>query len=133
MAGAGLPLMFADVETPSSFPDYVEDELDHYEEQIRKYRAGEVGETKMQKLRLHFGSNLNLSLKSLALDALLQEDFNVRRHVVECSCEFAELIMRARVHAMREIAALDKLHTLIEFMNSACDRSRHPCGGEERK
>ncbi len=36
-------------------PDYVEDELAHYERQIRKYRAGEIGETKMQKLRLHFG------------------------------------------------------------------------------
>lgn len=37
-------------------PDYVRDELAHYEEQIRKYRAGEVDETKMQKLRLHFGT-----------------------------------------------------------------------------
>ncbi len=39
-----------------ALPDYVADELDHYEEQIRKYRAGEVDETKMQKLRLHFGT-----------------------------------------------------------------------------
>jgi sulfite reductase (ferredoxin) len=37
-------------------PDYVEDELDYYEQQIQKYRAGELGETKMQKLRLHFGT-----------------------------------------------------------------------------
>ena len=37
-------------------PDYVRDELAHYEEQIRKYRAGELDETKMQKLRLHFGT-----------------------------------------------------------------------------
>jgi sulfite reductase beta subunit-like hemoprotein len=41
---------------PQSRPRTVEDELAHYEEQIRKYRAGEVGETKMQKLRLHFGT-----------------------------------------------------------------------------
>ncbi|HEV2666957.1 MAG TPA: hypothetical protein VG324_18700, partial [Blastocatellia bacterium] len=37
-------------------PDYVEDELAYYEQQIKKYRAGELGETKMQKLRLHFGT-----------------------------------------------------------------------------
>src|SRR5712692_7539743 len=34
----------------------VQDELANYEQQIRKYRAGEVDETKMQKLRLHFGT-----------------------------------------------------------------------------
>src|SRR5262245_33409007 len=37
-------------------PDYVEDELAYYEQQIKKYRAGELGETKMQKLRLQFGT-----------------------------------------------------------------------------
>ena len=37
-------------------PDFVEDELAHYEQQIKKYRAGELGETKMQKLRLQFGT-----------------------------------------------------------------------------
>src|SRR6266545_5322274 len=35
-------------------PEFVVDELAHYEEQIRKYRGGELGEVKMQKLRLHF-------------------------------------------------------------------------------
>lgn len=37
-------------------PDHVEDEMAYYEQQIKKYRAGELGETKMQKLRLHFGT-----------------------------------------------------------------------------
>src|SRR6186997_510717 len=36
--------------------EVVENELDHYEAQIKRYRAGEVDETKMQKLRLHFGT-----------------------------------------------------------------------------
>src|SRR3989441_9077392 len=39
-----------------ALPANIRDELAHYEEQIRKYRAGEVDETKMQKLRLHFGT-----------------------------------------------------------------------------
>src|SRR5437016_1128274 len=37
-------------------PSYVLDELAWYEEQIRKYLAGELDETKMQKVRLHFGT-----------------------------------------------------------------------------
>src|SRR6267154_6372929 len=37
-------------------PAPVHEELANYQEQIRKYRAGEVDETKMQKLRLHFGT-----------------------------------------------------------------------------
>src|SRR6266700_3460975 len=39
-----------------TLPAHVRDELDNYQEQLRKYRAGEVDETKMQKLRLHFGT-----------------------------------------------------------------------------
>src|SRR3989442_9945839 len=39
-----------------ALPAYVNEELANYEEQIRRYRAGEVDETKMQKLRLHFGT-----------------------------------------------------------------------------
>ncbi len=39
-----------------AIPDYVRDELADYQEQIRKYRAGELDETKMQKVRLHFGT-----------------------------------------------------------------------------
>ncbi|MCI0525520.1 MAG: hypothetical protein L0Y75_09685, partial [Acidobacteria bacterium] len=37
-------------------PDFVEEELANYERQIKKYRASELGETKMQKLRLQFGT-----------------------------------------------------------------------------
>src|SRR5213593_2406826 len=37
-------------------PHAIAAELDEYEEQIRKYRAGELGEVKMQKLRLQFGT-----------------------------------------------------------------------------
>src|SRR6266481_6888062 len=39
-----------------TLPAQVSEELANYEKQIRKYRAGEVDETKMQKLRLHFGT-----------------------------------------------------------------------------
>ena len=37
-------------------PQYVDDELSNYEEHILKYRQGQLDETKMQKLRLHFGT-----------------------------------------------------------------------------
>src|SRR5438046_9185345 len=39
-----------------ALPSYVRDELAWYEEQIQKYLAGELDETKIQKLRLHFGT-----------------------------------------------------------------------------
>ncbi len=44
------------IEISKTVSEYVIEELVHYERQIRKYRAGEVDETKMQKLRLHFGT-----------------------------------------------------------------------------
>jgi len=37
-------------------PDYIAAELDLYEEEIQQYRRGEIGEVKMQKLRLQFGT-----------------------------------------------------------------------------
>jgi sulfite reductase beta subunit-like hemoprotein len=37
-------------------PDYIREELDLYQDQIRQFRAGELGEVKMQKLRLHYGT-----------------------------------------------------------------------------
>ena len=37
-------------------PDFIEDELANYEQQIKKFRAGLVGETKMQKFRLQYGT-----------------------------------------------------------------------------
>src|SRR6185295_17150084 len=40
----------------TQIPLYVEDELSNYEEHIRQYRQGQLDETKMQKLRLHFGT-----------------------------------------------------------------------------
>jgi hypothetical protein len=34
--------------TTVAIPDYVEDELNNYEQQIQKYREGQLDETKMQ-------------------------------------------------------------------------------------
>ena len=40
----------------STLPEIVQEELAEYKQQIKKFRAGEVGETKMQKFRLQFGT-----------------------------------------------------------------------------
>jgi sulfite reductase (ferredoxin) len=37
-------------------PAFTQDELELYQQQIKKFRAGELGETKMQKFRLQFGT-----------------------------------------------------------------------------
>ena len=42
--------------TQPVLPEFIAEELRQYEQQIRKFRAGEVGETKMQKYRLQFGT-----------------------------------------------------------------------------
>ncbi|MDX2032511.1 MAG: nitrite/sulfite reductase [Blastocatellia bacterium] len=39
-----------------ALPAFIVEELQQYEKQIKKFRAGEVGETKMQKYRLQFGT-----------------------------------------------------------------------------
>ena len=44
-----------DFATSSTFAP-VQDEMEHYEQQIKKFRLGLVGETKMQKLRLQYGT-----------------------------------------------------------------------------
>jgi sulfite reductase (ferredoxin) len=46
----------AEITAPQLLPDFIEDELALYQKQIKKYRAGELGETKMQKFRLQFGT-----------------------------------------------------------------------------
>lgn len=40
----------------STVPDFVQEELAQYRQQIKKFRASEIGETKMQKFRLQFGT-----------------------------------------------------------------------------
>ena len=40
-------------------PQYFEDEMAQYETMIKKFRAGLIGETKMQKFRLQFGTYAN--------------------------------------------------------------------------
>lgn len=39
-----------------SLPQYFQDEMAQYELMIQKFRAGQIGETKMQKFRLQFGT-----------------------------------------------------------------------------
>src|SRR4029450_2297746 len=57
MKGRGVFMNIGITDQQSSHvPAYVLEELANYEQQIKRYRAGEVDETKMQKLRLHFGT-----------------------------------------------------------------------------
>ncbi len=43
-------------EASQPLPQYFVDEMAQYEQMIKKFRAGEIGETKMQKFRLQFGT-----------------------------------------------------------------------------
>lgn len=46
----------AETSSADPLPDYFLEEMALYEKQIKKFRAGELGETKMQKFRLQFGT-----------------------------------------------------------------------------
>lgn len=50
-----IPIQAEDAST-ELLPELIVNEMALYEKQIKKFRAGEVGETKMQKFRLQFGT-----------------------------------------------------------------------------
>ena len=43
-------------EIKNSLPELVRNELDEYEQDVKKYRAGQIGEVKFQKIRLQLGT-----------------------------------------------------------------------------
>jgi hypothetical protein len=75
--------------------------------------------------------DLYLALEPLALDAFLQQRLDVGGHVVEGRGQFAELVVRADAHAVREVAALDVLDGAVESVNCASHGARHPGRGRQ--
>jgi hypothetical protein len=52
-------------------------------------RVDETRRTARKQLRLNFGSNLHFAFEAFVCDALLQQRFDVRGHIVEGDGEFA--------------------------------------------
>src|SRR5216684_2361843 len=121
----------------SAVPGYVFEELAHYEQQIEKYRAGEVDETKMQKLRLHFGTY-----------AQRQEGVQMQRIKIPGGVLSAEQLIRladaadrfgsgflhftTREDAQIYYVKLEETPDLLRFLAEAGISSREACGNTVR-
>src|SRR6266404_10829 len=120
-----------------SLPEYVQDELANYEQQIRKYRAGELDETKMQKLRLHFGTYAQRQ-EGVQMQRLKVPGGILSAHQLIRLADAAErfgsgfLHFTTREDAQIYYVKLDETPELLRFLAEAGITSREACGNTVR-
>ena len=128
-----------EISEPASqtLPAYVEDELTNYEEQIRKYRAGELDETKMQKLRLHYGTYAQrqegVQMQRIKIPGgFLTADQLVR--LADAADQFGSgfLHFTTREDAQIYYVKLEETPNLLRFLAAAGITSREACGNTVR-
>jgi sulfite reductase beta subunit-like hemoprotein len=124
--------------TPSApIPDVVAAELAQYEEHIKQYRRGELGEVKMQKLRLQFGTY-----------AQRQEGVQMQRIKIPGGTATADQLIRladaadrfgsgfvhftTREDAQIYYVKLDEVPALLRFLAEAGITTREACGNTVR-
>src|SRR6202158_3473990 len=131
--------MPSEIPEPQShtLPDYVQDELANYEQQIRKYRAGEVDETKMQKLRLHFGTYAQrqegVQMQRIKIPGgVLSADQLIR--LADAADQFGSgfLHFTTREDAQIYYVKLEETPDLLRFLAEAGITSREACGNTVR-
>src|SRR6266545_4398902 len=118
-------------------PDYVFEELAHYERQIERYRAGEVDETKMQKLRLHFGTYAQrqegVQMQRIKIPGgLLTADQLVR--LADAADQFGSRFIHftTREDAQIYYVKLEEAPYLLRFLAKAGITTREACGNTVR-
>src|SRR5437588_6485996 len=128
-----------DIAQPESqpLPSYISEELANYEEQIGKYRAGEVDETKMQKLRLHFGTYAQrqegVQMQRLKVPGgILSADQLIR--LADAAERFGSgfLHFTTREDAQIYYVKLEETPDLLRFLAEAGITSREACGNTVR-
>ena len=118
-------------------PEYVIEELAHYEEQIRRYRAGQVDETKMQKQRLHFGTYAQrqegVQMQRIKIPGgFLTADQLVR--LADAADRFGSgfIHFTTREDAQIYYVKLEEVPTLLRFLAEGNITSREACGNTVR-
>jgi sulfite reductase (ferredoxin) len=118
-------------------PEQVRDELANYEELIRRYRAGEVDETKMQKLRLHFGTYAQrqegVQMQRIKIPGgVLTADQLVR--LADAADRFGSgfIHFTTREDAQIYYVKLEEAPDLLRFLAEAGITSREACGNTVR-
>src|SRR6266567_2251795 len=128
-----------EISEPASqtLPAYVEDELTNYEEQIRKYRAGELDETKMQKLRLHYGTYAQrqeaVQMQRIKIPGgFLTADQLVR--LADAADQFGSgfIHFTTREDAQIYYVKLEEAPYLLRFLAKAGITTREACGNTVR-
>src|SRR5262245_38035741 len=120
-----------------TLPDHVSDELDHYEQQISRYRAGELDETKMQKQRLHFGTYAQrqegVQMQRIKIPGgRLTADQLVR--LADAADQFGSGFMHftTREDAQIYYVNLEQTPELLRFLAEGGITSREACGNTVR-
>jgi sulfite reductase (ferredoxin) len=122
---------------PHVVPDHVYEELANYQQQIEKYRAGEVDETKMQKLRLHFGTYAQrqegVQMQRIKIPGgFLTADQLVR--LADAADRFGSGFMHftTREDAQIYYVKLEEAPNLLRFLAEGGITSREACGNTVR-
>src|SRR6266478_1991553 len=128
-----------DIAQPESqpLPSYIREELANYEEQIGKYRAGEVDETKMQKLRLHFGTYAQrqegVQMQRIKIPGGRLTAFQLVR-LANAADRFGSGFMHftTREDAQIYYVKLEETPELLRFLAAGDITSREACGNTVR-
>src|SRR2546425_8157586 len=131
--------MTIEITEPQSraLPEYAQDELASYEVQIKKYRAGRLDETKMQKLRLHFGTYAQrqegVQMQRIKIPGgRLSGDQLVR--LADAADRFGSgfIHFTTREDAQIYYVKLEETPDLLRFLAAAGITSREACGNTVR-
>jgi len=118
-------------------PDYILEELGEYEDHIKKYRAGELGEVKMQKLRLHYGTYAQRQ-EGVQMQRIKIPGGNLNADQLVRLADAADLFGSGFVHfTTREdvqlyYVQLDQTPDLLRFLAEAGITTREACGNTVR-
>jgi len=126
-----------DTSSHALVPTYVQDELTWYEEQITKYRSGVLDETKMQKVRLHFGTYAQRQ-EGVQMQRIKIPGGHLTADQLEGLADASDRFGSSFIHfTTREDAqiyyvSLDETPTLLRFLADIGITTREACGNTVR-
>lgn len=125
------------IEQPTRVPEPIEQELAEFEEYIKAYRRGEIGEVKMQKIRLQFGTYAQRQ-EGVQMQRIKIPGAVVTGDQLICLADAAERFGSGFVHfTTREDAQiyylkLEEAPNLMRFLAASGITTREACGNTVR-
>jgi len=115
----------------------IQEELANYEDQIRKYRAGQVNETKMQKLRLTFGTYAQRQEGVQMQRIKIPGGYLTADHLAllgDAADRFGSgfIHFTTREDAQIYYVKLEQTPELLRFLADGCMTTRESCGNTVR-